>query len=486
MDYQQLAYDLPRSASVQLLRSPHAPLLLSFLHRCFKAEQRISVPYAELLGRLERELEALNDEQPGLLTQSATAYLKQWSDEDHRFIRILVRGSGDEPQVELTVDSERALGWVEELYRQEFVGTESRFLTIFRLLEEIVTRSTEDVQTRLAQLEAERDAIQQQIETIRATGQVVPYTPTQIKERFLQASEVARQLVRDFAAVEQNFRALARNVQTRQLQPDARRGAVVGYVLDSDAELRESDQGRSFYAFWAFLLSPAQQDALARLLSEAYALPVLQDIAADYPLLRRIRHSLIDAGERIVQSNLRLSEQLRRLLDDRALAESRRIRALINAIKQLAFEHGAVLNAAAFLTTIEGDPDVLLVMDKPLYERGTQPTIAHFPAVFGTADLTNADLQALYAQSVVDTRQLQRQIDAILDQQSSCTLGEVLERYPVQQGLAEVIGYVVLAAGSEQHMINGEASEVIRLTDGDGVPRLLTIPHILFRKAYVH
>jgi hypothetical protein len=62
-------------------------------------------------------------------------------------------------------------------------------------------------------------------------------------------------------------------------------------------------------------------------------------------------------------SNQRLAEQLRRLLDDWALAESRCIRTLIGEIKRLALQHGEALAAEATITTIEGDPQVMLVME---------------------------------------------------------------------------------------------------------------------------
>lgn len=104
------------------------------------------------------------------------------------------------------------------------------------------------METRVTQLERQREAIQKEIDLIRREGRVERFSDTRIRERFLQASEVARYLVRDLAEVEENFRALARDLQERQMQPGVRKGSLVGFVLDADAELRDSDQGRSFYS----------------------------------------------------------------------------------------------------------------------------------------------------------------------------------------------------------------------------------------------
>ena len=130
MDHDQLQFDLRQSASVRLLKSPNAALILSFLHHMFKVEQRVSLPYATILERLDATLETLNEHNPSSYPLAATAYLKQWSDEEHQLLRIIVRGSDDETTVELTADAERAIGWVEELYRREFVGTDNVALVL--------------------------------------------------------------------------------------------------------------------------------------------------------------------------------------------------------------------------------------------------------------------------------------------------------------------------------------------------------------------
>lgn len=483
MDHDQLQFDLRQSASVRLLKSPNAPLILSFLHRAFKREQRAAIPYALLLERLDATLEALNERSPGLYPLGAAAYLKQWSDDEHQMIRIIVRGSDDETTVELTADAERAISWIEELYRREFIGTESRFLSIFNLLEEIVARSTEDVEQRLAQLEHERAAIESEIDRIRANGRVEPLTSTQVKERFLQVGEVARLLLRDFAAVEQNFRAIARNVQEQQLRPEARKGTVVGYVLDADEELRASDQGRSFYAFWEFLTVPASQDDLHTLLDQVYNLPTLQELAPNHPLLRRLSRALLEAGEKIVQSNHRLAEQLRRLLDDRALAESRRVRELIDAIKRQAARL-ADAPPDGTLLWFEGPPDVNMPMEKLLWEPNVATLFATRPQE--ADDIPNdTSIGALYRQFYVDESRLQRRIEAMLETRPACTLAELLNIYPAEKGISELIAYLTIASRDERHSIEDDTSEPVMLpAGGDFGEREIAMPRIVFRSAY--
>lgn len=484
MDHDQLAFDLRNAPSLKLLRRDNAALIISFLYRAFKSAQAVSLPLSEITDRLDAYLETLNEDHPGLYALSAAAYLRQWSSDDYQLLRIITRGN-DDPTVELTAEAERAIGWVEERYRREFVSTESRLRSIVRLLEEIVDRSTADVPARLRQLEAQRDAIQQEIDAIRASGEVPQASSTEIKERFLLASELARQMRRDFAEVEQNFRAIARALQERQLQPGARKGELVGYMLDADAELRESDQGRSFYAFWEFLMSPARQDTLADLLTAIYRLPALDELAPDHPLLRRLTRALIDAGEKIVQSNYRLAEQVRRLLDDRTLAESRRAAELITAIKQQALRHAERPPAADPFITLEGPPEVQLVMERPLWAPRAAVQIDVQPILEASGDLGLEQLHMLYRQFYVDESLLRRRIETLLEAQPSCTLSEVLEHFPAQKGLAEVIGYLVIAAGDARHAIDLATHDAISLpATADAAPRTLRLPRVVYRSSY--
>jgi hypothetical protein len=483
MDHDQLLFDMKHAPSVKLLRRDNAALIISFLFRVFKGAQVVSLPLDDLAERLDAYLEQLAEMHPRLYLLPAAAYLRQWSGDDHQLLRVVARG--DTPMVELTAEAERAIGWIEERYRRAFVSTESRLRSIVRLLEEAVAKSTDDVPTRLQQLEVQRDALQNEIDAIRATGEVIPSTSTEVKERFLLASELARQMRRDFAEVDQNFRAIARALQERQLQPGVRKGELVGFMLDADAALRDSDQGRSFYAFWEFLMSPARQDDLADLLDKIYRLPAVAELVDEHPLLRQLTRALIDAGEKIVQSNYRLAEQVRRLLDERTLAESRRAGELIAAIKQQALRATDAPPEGVSFVELEGPPEVQLQMERPLWEPRAAVRIELQPVLEAASDLNPAALQLLYQQFYVDETLLRRQIEALLEHQPRCTLGELLDRFPAQKGLAEIIGYLAIAAGDGRHEIDLSGSEAVILPTGPlAAPRLLTLPRVVFRSSY--
>ncbi len=476
MDYYRLQHEFLHSPSIRLLRSPHAPLILSFLYAQFKIAQRLVVPWDDLVGFLETALEEINAAKPDAFPKSASMYLKEWSNEEHRILRVLNRNNTD--LVELTPDTERSIAWIESLYQHQFVGTESRFLSIFGLLQEMIARSTEEVSVRVGQLERDRDAIQAEIDLIVQQNRVEPYSDTQLRERFLQASDLARDLLRDFAAIEQNFRGLARTLQERQMQPDSRKGALLGFVLDADSELKRSDQGKSFYAFWEFLSSERKRDELRTMLEAVYALPALQDISKEQDLLRRIIRYLGEAGEKVVQSNQRLSEQLRRLLDERSLAERRRVRELLSEIKQLALQNDTELLSLE----LDGDPEMNFPLERGLWEASSVQKITVRPTAAKIVDATDPIFQELYQQFWVNEAELENHLEVVLAEKGSCTLSEVLEVFPLTKGLPEVLGYMAIAGRNTRHSLDHNANTLLTWQVKDGLQHW-RIPGLTFRRS---
>jgi len=480
MHHDELLSSLRQSAAVKLLQSQNAPLILSFLHDQFKQKQQVTIPHGRLSEDLTAYLDALAESHPNLYGGTAVSYLRLWCDENHRFLRRYYESGRDEAVYELTPDTERAIAWVEELQKSEFVGTESRFLRIFDLLQEIVIYGTEDVAARLAQLEKEKAQLEAQIEAIKETGQIEQYSQTQIKERFFEATDVARRLLADFREVEENFRAIARQVQAQQLQVAAGKGQIVGQVLAADAALKESDQGRSFYAFWEFLISAQRQDELQDLLTAVYQLPDLQQIdPAQGQRLRRLKRSLIDAAAKVIESNRRLAEQLRKLLDEQNLAEARRVMELATEVKQTAV---SLLDRPpeqeAFLW-LEADPAVDLPLARPLWSPPLTTNFADVAPDPPTLDLSTADLEALFQQFYVDESRLRRHIATLLENQPQVTLAEVTAVYPLTKGLAELVTYLALATRDPAHQIDDSGWEEIVLGENG---RLVRLPLVIFGK----
>src|SRR5918996_2062976 len=145
MTHDELQTTFKHAYSVKLLVSPNAPLILSFLYAQFKQPGRVVRAHQELAEALEEQLLELRSQETRRYASEAQSYLRQWCDEEHRFLRKYFATGQDDPVYELTSHAERAIEWVMSLRKAEFIGTESRFLRILDLLEEIVINRTPDV-----------------------------------------------------------------------------------------------------------------------------------------------------------------------------------------------------------------------------------------------------------------------------------------------------------------------------------------------------
>ena len=484
MEYTQIERELSTSATLKLLRSDNIAFVISFLYQQFKIDGQISISEIDLEEKLNDYQEHLKEYELGEYPLAAKEYLKLWC--DAQFLRKTFNDK-DEALFSLTTATEKAIVWLEELQQQDnFIGTESRFLQIFSLLKEIQEGSTTNVETRLTQLKQKRDEIQTQIDQIVKTEIVERYSSTQLQERFVWANRMARQLIADFEEIQKNFRDLTRKIQKAYLDKDSRKGNIIRQVMVAERELKESDQGRSFDAFWRFLTSDSKQQELKTMIQSVYEIEELQSLTKENNLLKRIDRRLSDAGEYILRSNYQLIEILRRTLDEGNLQENRLVAELTKDVKRLALQIAENISTDSEFWTLEGKPDIYLIMSRPLHnlEESEVTTFSLNFTDFPEIELTeeSREIEELYEQFYIDEDLLTQRIAQILEHTSSVTLVDLIQRYPVTQGLSEIVSYLAIAARFERHSIDyGIMDEIIVTSRLNLETQLkLTIPKTIF------
>src|SRR5713226_5173272 len=265
MDHDYLEKLKASHPTLRLLNADNLPLIVNFLFQMFIKPNRRSIAHAELTSRLNDylfQLRAVCGEEK--YPKPARQYLEDWSNNQTSFIRKYYPDLAEEPEFDLTPATEKAIEWLRSLEERQFVGTESRLLTVFQLLQEIVRNAEQDLSNRIAELERQKGHIEAELEKARA-GIVAPFDPTRIKERFFQAEEMARKLLSDFRQVEYNFRALDRETRERIATSEKAKGQLLDDIFNQHDVIWDSDQGRSFRAFWEFLMSPRRQEELQHL-----------------------------------------------------------------------------------------------------------------------------------------------------------------------------------------------------------------------------
>lgn len=486
LDYGTLEALRRQHPAWRLLAAEHAPLVASFLHRAFIA------PNVRVMAQTEL-VEALNDTLHGIREQNldqttpkfpkpALDYLNDWAANDKGWLRKFYPPASDEPHFDLTPATERALAWLSNLSERAFVGTESRLLMLFELLKQMSQGSDTNPETRLAELHKRRDAIDAEIALV-VSGNMPLLDDTAVKDRFQQFDRLAKELLGDFRQVEANFRMLDRTVRERIAMWDGSdlahglgRGALLQSIMGEREAITESDQGKSFRAFWDFLMSQSRQDELTTLLEHVLSLPPVAELSPD-KRLRRVHYDWLQAGEHAQRTVALLSQQLRRFLDDQAWLENRRIMDLLHSIEAKALRVRGTPPAGLVHEINALSPSIDLLMERPLYSAPVKTLLNNLKLEAGDTAL---DTDVLFSQVRIDKAALISHIRQSLQTRAQVSLVELLSTRPLQQGLGELVAYLQLASVAAQSLVDEDTLDTVRWTSSDGKERSASMPRVIF------
>jgi len=449
LDYQTLDSLRQSHPAWRLLASPHAPLIASFLHSAYITPNVRILSQADLTEVLEDELFNIREfTGPESFPKSATDYLNDWAAPEKGWLRKFYKQDSDEIQFDLTPATEKAISWLASLSERSFVGTESRLLTLFDLLKQLHSGSTEDPEIRLQELKKQRTELDNEINQVEL-GNLSLLDDTALRDRFMQFTQQANDLLSDFREVEHNFRNLDRSVRESIAQWQGEKGKLLEEIMGERDAIAGSDQGNSFRAFWDFLMSPKRQEEFTELLDQVLSLPAITELKPDQRT-RRIHYDWLEAGEHTQRTVARLSQQLRRFLDDQAWLENRRIMDVLHNIESKTLEFRDSLfsnrfspqNVPDFMFIDAASASIDIPMERPLYSPPLKTHIANIQLETGVEEV---DSSALFSQVVINKMAIAGHIRQSLQLKSQITLADLCHSRPLTQGLAELIAYLELA-----------------------------------------
>jgi hypothetical protein len=454
LDYATVRYLLSEkpvpAISLLRLQKESIAFIVSFLAETFRRQPTARLPHERLLARLEQHVETYEPEHHHDLRTRAMHWLRQWLGEE---LPLLARHQAEDGQLyyELTTHSELLFRWLAMLETRTFVGTESRFRSLFAGLRELLEQSHADPAQRVRELESQRQRLAAEIARIRATNQVTPLSDTQVRERYTDLSQTAELLLGDFKTVRQNFREMSfRLMQQQQASPD--RGQLLGGALQEREQLEQSDQGQSFRAFWQFLHEDETKDEWRTLVEAAHTILHERQLGAPHPLLAQLKDHLHAEADVVITAKQVLAEKLHRALAQETLPDRRLTATLLRDIRELGRQAAAAPPTARAFVVIETDAAAIhLPLARPPQFDPPQPTTCAVPEVPppGTAP----DLADLLAEEVppVDSARLAQQLATLLAQQPHAALADVVARYSLPQGLPELVAYLNGDAGYLAH-----------------------------------
>jgi len=451
-------------AAWSLLRAQNAHVVLAILEERLAGDQR-RVPAPELFEQVTEDLEELRS--AGFeLPRTAQDYIADW-----RRAGIVIRRPSTEVReetFELSPGALAAMQFVDELHTPRRTVTESRLATIQNMMAQLVAETDPNITSRLATLEAEKARIEEQIQRI-SSGDFDLLDTERAVERVDEILNLVTEVPSDFARVREEIEGLNHELREQLIDSDDSRSQVLEDVFRGVDLLSDSDAGRSFYGFYQLLLDPERglefEDAVRAITERDFATNLS---ATQLRSLRRMMPLLQDRSSEVHQILTSFSRSLRRFVQTQRLAEERHLsRELRAALKE------ALHIADRVRPTEEYDVELQLSRLEQIASvsalRLKNPGDYRIREVVEenrTETVSLAEIQQLARTMDIDMHELESNVNAVVGDHGTASIAEVLEQFPATQGIASIVGLVVL--GQEHGTWYRGNTETVRWNDRSG------------------
>ena len=484
MTFEKLYQLLKSNTTVKLITAEHASLIISFLFKAFKQNQNgfqaDAISEKDLAEQLSDYLYPLNKDKLQFPKQSKQ-YLTDWTNAGYlRKYPI----KNDEFLYELTAATENAFKWIDSLDKREFVGQESRLKYLFESLKELANKSKRDYRTRMKELEEKKKQIELEIADLKQ-GKMDVLDDRQIKEQYFLIEETAKNLLADFKQVEQNFRDLDRRFRQNIITTSLTKGKVLEDLFEQQDNLLEEDQGKSFNAFWEFLLSQSKQEEFENILIEVLNLPAVQEVQRENFTIANVRNDLIEAGNKTKHSTMSLLEQLRKYLEHKSFTENKRIYDNIQEILRIISVHANTDFSKLDLMQLDDIIDIDLMLAHGWEIRGFKPPEKIKFANTNPEEGTNTnENNPLFEQFEISVAELKENIKIALKNKSHISFSDFVKEFEIKKGVAEIVAYVEIASNEKsRHIVKDNAHDFIDIINYKTNKKFkVKVPQIVFCK----
>lgn len=485
IDSSKLSDILNNSPSVELLRLRNREAIIIFLVNTFSNQQgAISAEniHTRLADYLEfRQIE--NDEESEIevfdtYEIKAKKYIQNWT---NRGFLTNYQDERGEIFYELSSHSSKAIDWISSLKKEEYVGTESKFKNIFSLLKELVEFTNDDAEKRIQLLEDKKLEIEQQIQRIKIGEDVKVFEEFEIVPRFNQLNQSAKELLSDFKEVEDNFKEITKGIYQKHAEGSLTKSDILEFTFEALDQLKESQQGKSFYAFWSFLLNPSLQLEWENLTKELYSTLEEKGIPVKDLFLKGMKNHLWTSGQKVYKANDKMAEKLSRIIRENESSKSEVTKNIIQEIKKSLLDISKSKKRPEIYFELESDFEISVPFERKLtFEQTEEQTYKSRPKL-ADEDITHSNqLNKLFEQSNIDKDLLRLRIKEILRNKSQTTIYEVIESNGgIEKGLPELFGYIGIVK-EFKYSISTEKTQMILFDIEQN--KSIKIPEIILTK----
>lgn len=483
-DIYQILNTLNTSPSVELLRLRNRELIIEFLvntfnNRSFITSENINSQLSDFLEFKQVE----NDEDSEInvfdtYEEKAKKYIHHWTNKG-----FLANYPDEQGEVfyELSAHSSKTIDWLASLKKEEFVGTESKFNNILNQLKELVEFTNEDAEKRIQLLEEKKLEIEQQIQRIKIGEDVKVFEEFEIVPRFNQLNQSAKELLSDFKEVEDNFKEITKGIYQKHADGSLTKSDILEFTFDALDELKSSQQGKSFYAFWSFILNPDLQNRWEILTKELYKTLEEKSIPVNDPFLKGMKRHLHNSGQKVYKANDKMAEKLSRIIRESESLKSEATKTMIQEIKKQLVAISKTKSKPETSFILETEIEINIPFERKLTtEQREEITYTSKPEIADESIITSEHLGKLFSQSNIDKALLRKRVKDVLNEKSQTTLLDIVEIYGgLEKGLPELFGYIGIAKDFK-HYINPDNTQSIVFDSENN--KQIKIPEIIFTK----
>lgn len=485
IEISQIVNSLNTSPSVELLRLRNREMIIEFLVLTFVNKQiaisseNIHIQLADFLEYKQVE----NDEDSEInafdtYEEKAKKYIQFWTNKG-----FLANYPDEQGEVfyELSAHSSKTIDWLTSLKKEEFIGAESKFNNILNQLKELVEFTNEDAEKRIRLLEEKKLEITQQIQRIKIGEDVKVFEEFEIVPRFNQLNQSAKELLSDFKEVEENFKEITKGIYQKHAEDSLTKSDILTFTFDALDELKDSQQGKSFYAFWSFILNPDLQNKWESLTKELYLTLEEKSIPVNDSFLKGMKNHLYNSGRKVYKANDKMAEKLSRIIRETESTKSEATKKLIQEIKKQLVEISKTKKKPDISFELETEIEINIPFERKLTtEQSEEVAYTNQPKIADEDITTSNHLGKLFSQSNIDKELLRKRIKDILKEKPQTTLLDVVENYGgLEKGLPELFGYIGIVK-EFKHIISSDKTQNILFDIPNG--KQIKIPEIILTR----
>lgn len=433
----------------------------------------------ERVARCLEELKSSGDD----LKQGAREYIAQWVKNGWLNRRIV--GAELEETYELSAAAHAALRFGDEISAPRNTATESRLALVIQQATQLAHETNPNITDRLDVLRKRRDELNVQIQDVMA-GKVVTLSNDRASERLYELVSLAREIGGDFSRLKEEFQQVDRAFRRQLIEGGQSRHDILEMVFSRMEVLAETEAGRTFLAFWRLLTDPLQagmmEDAIEDILKREFAANLTKE---EKRFLLRLSEGLMNEAREVHGTIHGLSRSLKTFVQSREFKEHQRIRNLIGDAQKSALQvnQDATLRAKMEFEITVPAADLDSISRLSLHwPSDVMPAIEMINA--GESEISMGEITAQIMGAEIDLVSLITNIRDALSKQDDVSISELSQRYPMDQGVGSLLGYMHLAtkAGFETPGKNGK----VIWTDQAGITKTASITATYFTKDHLH